>query len=84
MFAYITRRVLATIPLLIIALYLVFVGVSMTSDPRADFYLCLPRCQDGFDRITEVYNLDVPILAAPVRLVRPGPARRLRRLQLHR
>lgn len=65
MFAYITRRVLATIPLLIIALYLVFVGVSMTSDPRADFYLCLPRCQDGFDRITEVYNLDVPIIVRP-------------------
>ncbi len=56
---------LATIPLLIIALYLVFVGVSLTSDPRADFYLCLPRCQDGFDRITEVYNLDVPIIIRP-------------------
>ena len=65
LFAYITRRVLATIPLLIIALYLVFVGVSLTSDPRADFYLCLPRCQDGFDRITEVYNLDVPIIIRP-------------------
>ncbi len=65
LFAYITRRVLATIPLLIIALYVVFVGVSLTRDPLADFYLCLPRCQDGFDRITEVYNLDVPILIRP-------------------
>jgi peptide/nickel transport system permease protein len=65
LFAYITRRVLATIPLLIIALYLVYVGVSWTSDPRADFYLCLPRCQDGFDRITEVYNLDVPVIVRP-------------------
>jgi peptide/nickel transport system permease protein len=64
-FAYITRRVLATIPLLILALYLVFVGVSMTTDPRADFYLCLPRCQDGFDRITEVYDLDTPVLVRP-------------------
>lgn len=65
MFAYVTRRLLATIPLLVLALYLVFVGVSLTTDPRADFYLCLPRCQEGFDRITEVYNLDVNIWLRP-------------------
>jgi len=64
-FAYVTRRLLATIPLLVLALYLVFVGVSLTTDPRADFYLCLPRCQEGFDRITEVYNLDVNIWLRP-------------------
>jgi len=66
LFAYITRRVLATIPLLILALYLVFVGVSLTNDPRSSFYLCLPRCQDGFDRITEVYDLDTPVLIRPL------------------
>lgn len=65
MFAYITRRVLVTIPLLIVALYLVFVAVSATSDPLADFYICLPRCQQGFDRIVEVYNLDVNIWVRP-------------------
>lgn len=65
MFAYVTRRLLATIPLLAVALYLVFIGVSVTTDPRAQFYLCLPRCQDGFDRITEVYNLDVNIWLRP-------------------
>ncbi len=65
MFAYVTRRLLATIPLLAVALYLVFVGVSLTTDPRAEFYLCLPRCQEGFDRITEVYNLDVSLWIRP-------------------
>lgn len=65
MFAYITRRILATIPLLLVALYLVHVGVSTTTDPRAQFYLCLPRCQDGFDAITEQYNLDQSIWVRP-------------------
>lgn len=65
MFAYITRRILATIPLLLTALYLVHVGVSTTTDPRSQFYLCLPRCQDGFDAITEQYNLDQSIWVRP-------------------
>ncbi len=65
MFAYITRRLLATIPLLILALYLVYVGVALTTDPRANFYLCLPRCQDGFDQITEIYNLDTNVWLRP-------------------
>jgi peptide/nickel transport system permease protein len=65
LFAYIIRRLLVTIPLLVIALYLVHVGVSTTTDPRAPFYLCLPRCQDGFDLITEQYNLDQSIWVRP-------------------
>lgn len=65
MFAYITRRLLATIPLLMIALYLVHVGVSITTDPLADFYLCLPRCQEGYDYIEDLYNLDVNVWIRP-------------------
>ncbi|MEY2974493.1 MAG: hypothetical protein RIR49_913 [Actinomycetota bacterium] len=65
MFAYVLRRVLATVPLLLAALYLVHVGVSATTNPLADFFLCLPRCQDGYDRIVEVYNLDVSIWVRP-------------------
>lgn len=65
MFAYVTRRFLAAIPLFLIAMYFVHVGVSYTVDPRADFYLCLPRCQEGFDQITEDYNLDVNIWLRP-------------------
>lgn len=65
MLAYIIRRLLVTIPLLIVALYLVHVGISTTTDPRAQFYLCLPRCQDGFDAITAQYNLDQSIWVRP-------------------
>ena len=65
MFAYITRRLLATVPLLLIALYLVHVGVSLTTDPLAQFYLCLPRCQEGFDQIEELYHLDVNVFVRP-------------------
>ena len=65
MIAYVTRRLLATIPLLLLALYLVHVGVSLTTDPLAEFYLCLPRCQEGFDQIEEIYNLDVNVWIRP-------------------
>jgi len=65
LFAYITRRVLATIPLLVLALYLVHVMVSATTDPLANFYLCLPRCQDGYDQIVEAYSLDVNMWLRP-------------------
>ena len=65
MLAYVTRRLLATIPLLLLALYLVYIGVSLTTDPLADFYLCLPRCQEGYDQIEELYNLDVNVWIRP-------------------
>ena len=65
MFAYSVRRILTTIPLLLVALYLVFVGVSYTTDPLGQFRLCLPRCQAGYDQIVEAYNLDVSIWVRP-------------------
>ena len=65
MLAYLVRRILVTIPLLFVALYLVHVGVSSTRDPLGDFYLCLPRCQDGFDAITAQYNLDQSVWLRP-------------------
>ncbi len=65
MFAYVIRRVLATIPLLFIALYSVHVGVSFTTDPLAEFYQCLPRCQQGYDLISDQYDLDTNIWVRP-------------------
>jgi len=65
MFAYIVRRVLTTIPLLLIALYLVHVGVSYTTDPLASLRQCLPRCQDGYDIVVEQYELDKSIWVRP-------------------
>ncbi len=65
MLAYAVRRILTTIPLLLIALYLVYIGVSWTTDPLAEFRLCLPRCQDGYDRIVALYNLDQSMWVRP-------------------
>jgi len=65
LFAYVTRRLLIAIPMLLVAMYLVYIGVASTVDPRSEFYICLPRCQEGFDRITEQYNLDTNIFVRP-------------------
>jgi peptide/nickel transport system permease protein len=65
MFAYVVRRILVTIPVMILALYLVHVGVSFTTDPLAPFYQCLPRCQEGYDITVEQYDLDTPLLLRP-------------------
>jgi peptide/nickel transport system permease protein len=64
-FAYTVRRLLAAVPLVLVALYLVYVGISFTTDPLSEFYLCLPRCQTGYDAIVETYNLDVNIWLRP-------------------
>lgn len=65
MFAYSVRRILATIPLLLIALYLVHVGVSFTTNPLGQAQLCLPRCQEAYDILVDAYDLDVNIWARP-------------------
>lgn len=65
MFAYTVRRILIAVPVLLVALYLVYVGVSLTTDPLSQFYLCLPRCQEGYDTIVEIYNLDTNVWLRP-------------------
>jgi peptide/nickel transport system permease protein len=64
-FAYIVRRILTTIPLLVVALYFVHIGVSYTTDPLANQRLCLPRCQEGYDILVEQYDLDTSIWLRP-------------------
>lgn len=66
MFAYSMRRTLSTIPLLLIALYVVHIGVSATTDPLAQLRLCLPRCQEGYDLVVEQYDLDTNIMVRPL------------------
>lgn len=65
MLAYSVRRILTTIPLLVVALYFVHVGVSYTTDPVGSLRLCLPRCQEGFDRVVQQYDLDVSVWLRP-------------------
>jgi len=63
---YVARRVLSTIPVFFVALFLVHVGVSSTTDPLASQRLCLPRCQAGYDMLVEKYQLDKSIWQRPV------------------
>jgi len=63
---YVARRVLSTIPVFFVALFLVHVGVSSTTDPLASQRLCLPRCQAGYDMLVEKYELDKSIWQRPV------------------
>ncbi len=61
MLAYAVRRVLATIPLLLIGTFVVYVLVSISGDPLAKLATCTQCDQQAFDRIIDLYDLDKPI-----------------------
>jgi peptide/nickel transport system permease protein len=63
MFAYVVRRVLSTIPLLIVGTFVVFTLTAISGDPLAELAV-RDVDQAAYDRIIELYNLDQPI---PVR-----------------
>ncbi len=60
MFAYVARRVLTTIPLLLIGTFLVFSLTAISGDPLARLAQ-LDVDQAAYDRIIELYKLDQPI-----------------------
>ncbi len=63
MFAYAARRILATIPLLIVATLGLFALESSVRDPVAELRVSCPRCdQVAFDRLIDLYDLDKPVL----------------------
>lgn len=64
MLAYVARRILTTIPLLVLASFVVFVLVSLTNDPLARLATCTLCDQSAYDRLIDLYQLDQPI---PVR-----------------
>jgi peptide/nickel transport system permease protein len=71
-FAYVTRRLLATIPLLIVATFIVFWMVSSVSNPlnriAGNNAIDTPEERAAVEaRFNEIYGLDTPI---PVRYVR--------------
>lgn len=71
MFAYVARRLLVTVPLLIVATFIVFWLVSTVSDPRNRFAanpaIDTPEERAAVEaRLNELYGLDDPI---PVRWV---------------
>jgi len=64
MLGYTIRRVLTTIPLLLVATFLIFVLVSVSNDPRSRLAACGTCDESAFRRLEELYELDKPI---PVR-----------------
>ncbi len=65
-FAYAVRRVFTTVPLLVAATFVVFVLVSISSDPLARFATCTQCSQAAYQRIIDLHQLDEPI---PMRYV---------------
>ena len=66
MFAYATRRLVSTVPLLLVATFLIFWLVSVVANPLDRLATCTTCDQAAFDRLIELYELDKPI---PVRYV---------------
>ncbi len=63
MFAYAARRILATIPLLLVATLGLFALEASVRDPVAELRVSCPKCDDtAFARLTELYDLDKPVL----------------------
>jgi peptide/nickel transport system permease protein len=63
-FAYVARRVLSTIPLLLFGTFLIYALTSLANDPLAELATCQRCTEADRQRIIEVYDLDQPI---PVR-----------------
>jgi peptide/nickel transport system permease protein len=63
-FAYVARRILTTIPLLLVGTFVVYTLTASVSNPLARLATCNTCDQSAFDRIIDLYDLDKPI---PVR-----------------
>lgn len=64
MFAYAARRLLATVPLFLLATLAVFWLVNEVGDPRDRLATCATCDQSAYDDLVELYNLEDPV---PVR-----------------
>ncbi len=64
MLAYATRRILATIPLLFVGTFLVYVMTAQVANPLSRLATCNTCDQSAYDRIINLYDLDTP---SPVR-----------------
>lgn len=66
MLAYAVRRIAATVPVLLVATFVVYVLVSIANDPLARLATCANCDQAAYDRVIDLYDLDQPI---PLRFV---------------
>ena len=60
MFAYVVRRILATIPLLIVGTFIIYTLTAISGDPLSRL-ATVDVDQAAYDRIIALYNLDQPI-----------------------
>jgi peptide/nickel transport system permease protein len=63
-FAYVVRRVLSTVPLLIVGTFIIYTLTALSANPLDALATCQNCGPEAFDAIIEEYNLDQPI---PVR-----------------
>ncbi len=64
MFAYAVRRIMTTIPLLLLGTFIVYALTSQVADPLGELRLNVNADQSAYDRIIDQYDLDKPV---PVR-----------------
>lgn len=61
MFAYAARRLMTTIPLLLIGTFIVYALTTTVADPLANLRTANNVDQAAIDRVIEAYNLDQPV-----------------------
>lgn len=61
MFAYVVRRVMTTLPLLVIGTFIVFALTSQVADPLAPLRTNPNADQAAYQRIIDLYDLDEPV-----------------------
>lgn len=61
MFAYVVRRILTTIPLLLIGTFIIYTLTASVSNPLDRLATCTTCDQSASDRIIDLYDLDKPI-----------------------
>lgn len=66
MFAYAVRRILTTIPLLLVGTFIVYALTSQVANPLAPLLTNPNADQAAYDRIIDLYDLDQPV---PIRYV---------------
>lgn len=72
MFAYAARRILATIPLLLVATLGLFALEASVKDPIAELRVSCPKCDESaFARLVDLYDLDKPV----INITNPGDSR---------
>ncbi len=61
MFIFATRRLLAAIPIILIATFSTYWGASLVTDPRDNLATCQNCSDQAYQRLIDLYDLDTPV-----------------------